>query len=107
MVNANGQPHNAFRIQAENCELSSDSSTAQSLVMWTSRADAFQRNGNIRPNAITPTHDSSTTAATHLAAAGALSPALTFQSGFDKEKYRTAVAPIEMKTILGANPMSP
>src|SRR5690348_5484856 len=66
----------------------------------------FQRNGNIRPKTITPAHASSATTATHLAATGALSPAFTFHSRVESEKYRTAIAPIEMNSILGANPAS-
>ena len=52
---------------------------------------------------ITPDQASRTRAATHLALIGASSPALTFQSRSDTEKYRTAMAPMTMKVIFGAN----
>src|SRR5437016_9614369 len=52
---------------------------------------------------ITTAHDTRTREATHLALIGASSPALTFQSGSDTEKYRTAIAPIVMKMTFGTN----
>ena len=61
------------------------------------------RKASRRPHTITPAHASNTRAVTHLAAAGASSPALTYQTRSDSEKYRTAIAPIGIRAILGAN----
>ena len=52
---------------------------------------------------MTPAQDSKTKAATHLALIGASSPALTVQSRSDSEKYKTAIAPMVMKAVFGAN----
>src|SRR5262249_21049580 len=54
------------------------------------------RYGRSRPQAITPAQHTSTRTATALAKTGASSPALTFHSRSDSEKYSTAVAPIGM-----------
>src|SRR5438309_922352 len=50
---------------------------------------------------ITPAQEMRTRAATHLAGIGASSPALTFQSRSDTEKYSTAIPPMVIKVTFG------
>ena len=95
--NANETTEFAFRAPEEGGEYS------WTIVFPKHEAEGLVHGEGSLPITVnTMAHDTRTRAATHFALIGASSPPLTFQSGSDTEKYRTAIPPIVIKAIFGA-----